>query len=67
MSTTMEKVKEGVKESLVGVEGEEQQFSAQTRAEFMQYAIQDPESSEWYLGRDEFVDAIAPPNEDYVS
>lgn len=67
MASITQKVKEGVKETLVGVEGEEQQFSAQTRAEFMQYAIKDDESEEYYMGREEFVNAIAPPSEDYVS
>lgn len=56
-----------IKEGLVGAEGEEQQYSAQTRAEFMQHAVYDEEAEVWYMGREEFVNAIAPPNEDYVS
>lgn len=67
MASVTQKVKEGVKESLVGADFDEQNFSAQTRAEFMQYAIKDDENGEYYMGREEFVNAIAPPDEDYVS
>lgn len=67
MASITGKVKEGVKETLVGTEGEELQYSSQTRAEFMQYAVKDEETEEEYMGRQEFVDAIAPPDEDYVS
>ena len=65
-----EKAKESVKESLVGVEEdpqrEEQQASAQTRADFMQHAIKDEAIGEYYMGQEEFVNAVAPPGEDYV-
>lgn len=43
------------------------QFSPQTQAEFMQYAVQDDETGEYYMAEEEFANAIAPPNEDYVS
>lgn len=71
MATITEKAKEAkesVKDTLVGHEipSEEQQTSAQTRADFMQHAVQDEETGEYYMGREEFVNAIAPPNEDYV-
>ena len=59
------KVKESAKEKLVGVEMEDKS-TAQTRAEFMQHAVQDEESGEYYMGQTEFVNAIAPPKEDYV-
>ena len=62
---TAHKVKEGVKESLVGTE-EDAQLPAQMRAEFMQHAIKDEETGEYYMGQKEFVDAIAPMDEDYV-
>jgi solute carrier family 25 aspartate/glutamate transporter 12/13 len=65
MASITEKAKESVKESLVGVE-EEQQASAQTRADFMQHAIKDEETGEYYMGQEEFVNAVAPPGEDYV-
>ena len=63
-----QEVKESVKETLVGYEEppEESQASAQTRADFMQHAIKDEETGEYYMGQEEFVNAVAPPNEDYV-
>lgn len=65
VSGKVEKVKESVKESLLGTEVEPQ-LSAQTRAEFMQYAIKDEGSDEWYMTEKEFVEAVAPEGEDYV-
>lgn len=65
MAPTSAVIKESVKEALVGVE-EEPQLSNQTRAEFMQYAKKDPESGDYYMGQDDFVNAIAPEAEDYV-
>ncbi|KAI5369613.1 Putative mitochondrial carrier protein [Septoria linicola] len=59
-----EKVKEGVKETLLGVE-DESQTSDQTRSEFMQQAKKDEDTGEWYMGETEFVNAVAPPGEDY--
>jgi solute carrier family 25 aspartate/glutamate transporter 12/13 len=59
-------VKETVKETLVG-STEPEQFSAQTKARFNRHAIKDPETGELCLGPEQFIDAIAPPNEDYVS
>ncbi|KAL2160622.1 hypothetical protein VTH06DRAFT_1310 [Thermothelomyces fergusii] len=56
--------KEAVKEALVGSK-EPEQFSAQTRARFNRHAVKDPETGELYLGPEQFIDAIAPPNEDY--
>lgn len=58
-------VKETVKEALLGVE-DEPQLSTQTRAEFMQHAVKDAGSDEYYLGQEQFIDAIAPESEDYV-
>lgn len=62
----MTAVKEAVKDSLVGSE-ESSQVSAQTRARFTANAIKDPETGELYMGPDEFIAAVAPPSEDYVS
>ena len=59
-------VKEAVKETLVGSE-EPVQLSAQAKARFNRHAVKDPETGELYLGIEQFIDAIAPPNEDYVS
>ena len=64
----MASVTQTLKEGLVGAEKEDQQqYSAQHRAEFMKNAAYDAENDEWYMSRQEFVDAIAPVNEDYVS
>lgn len=62
----MATVTEAVKEALVGTE-EEPELSSQTRSEFMQHAIKDEETGEYYMGEHEFIDAIAPETEDYVS
>lgn len=61
-----EKVKEGVKETLLGVE-DELQTSDQTRSEFMKYAKKDENTEEWFMSESEFIDAVAPVGEDYVS
>lgn len=62
----MAQVVDSVKEALLGTE-DEPQLSSQTRLEFMQHAIKDEESGEYYLGEHEFINAIAPEGEDYVS
>jgi hypothetical protein len=64
MATAL-KVKEAVKESLLGTE-EPTQLSAQTRSTFLLHAKKDPESGELYIDKEEFINAIAPPSEDYV-
>jgi solute carrier family 25 aspartate/glutamate transporter 12/13 len=63
----LEQVKEAAKETLLGVEIEPgTEYSAQTRNEFMQFALKDEESGEYYMTAKEFVDAVAPAGEDYV-
>ncbi|KAL2260628.1 hypothetical protein VTK26DRAFT_5305 [Humicola hyalothermophila] len=57
-------VKEAVKETLVG-STEPAQLSAQTKARFNRHAVKDAETGELYLGREQFIDAVAPPHEDY--
>ena len=65
--TTLTKAKEVVKESLLGTEEIEGiKLSAQIRATFFQHARKDPETGELVMGKEEFVNAIAPKNEDYV-
>ncbi|KAL1840215.1 hypothetical protein VTJ49DRAFT_698 [Mycothermus thermophilus] len=64
MSSKVTTVKEAVKGTLVGSQ-EPAQLSAQTRARFTRHAVKDPETGELFLGPEQFVDAIAPPNEDY--
>lgn len=66
--TDVTKVKEVVKESLLGseqVEGE--QLSAQSKATFEKNARRDEATGELYMGEQEFVNAVAPEDEDYVS
>lgn len=62
----MATVTETVKEALLGVE-EEPQLSDQTRQEFMKAAVKDEENGQYYMGVDQFTNAIAPAGEDYVS
>jgi solute carrier family 25 aspartate/glutamate transporter 12/13 len=64
--STASTVKEAVKESLIGSK-EPVQLSAQAKARFNNHAIKDSESGELYMGPEQFIDAIAPPSEDYVS
>lgn len=59
-------VKDKVKEALIGTE-DEPQLSSQTRNEFLQYAKQDEETGTYYMSEQQFIDAIAPEGEDYVS
>lgn len=63
---TATKVKLAVKESLLGSE-DPSKLSAQTRAAFLSHARKDGETGELYMGEEEFIDAIAPKKEDYVS
>ena len=62
----MATITEKVKETLVGTE-DEPQLSSQTRNEFTQHAKRDEETGELYMSAHEFIDAIAPEGEDYVS
>ncbi|KAI1776178.1 mitochondrial carrier [Hypoxylon cercidicola] len=62
MSTTT--VKEVVKESLLGSK-EPSHLSASHRASFINNAKKDEQTGELYMGPDDFVEAIAPPTEDY--
>jgi solute carrier family 25 aspartate/glutamate transporter 12/13 len=61
-------VKEVVKESLLGSEqAGEEQLSAQSKATFEKNARKDEATGEWYMGEEDFIRAIAPEGEDYVS
>ena len=62
----MASVKETVKESLVGTT-REPQLSQQAKATFDQHATKDEETGDLYMTEEQFVDAIAPASEDYVS
>jgi len=62
----MATVKEQVGEVLLGTT-DEPQLSQLTRAAFMKHAQKDDEGGDYYLNEDQFIDAIAPESEDYVS
>ncbi len=62
----MATVTEAVKETLVGTT-REPELSSQTKASFDRNARQDEEAGELYMTETEFVNAIAPATEDYVS
>lgn len=66
MSSTLTTVKEGVKETLLGTEDQEQ-LSAHTKATFDSHARKDEVTGELVMGPEEFINAIAPADEDYVS
>jgi solute carrier family 25 aspartate/glutamate transporter 12/13 len=60
--------KEAVKESLLGAEtAGEEQLSAQSKATFEKNARRDEKSGELFMGEEEFINAVAPKGEDYVS
>jgi hypothetical protein len=61
----MATVKEQVGEALLGTT-QEPQLSQQTKAIFMKHAVKDEQTGEYYLGENEFIDAVAPESEDYV-
>ena len=61
-------MKESVKESLLGSDhSADVQLSAQSKAAFDKNARKDPETGELIMTEEEFVNAVAPPGEDYVS
>lgn len=62
----MATVQAAVKESLLGAT-REPDLSTQTRATFDRHAKKDEATGEYFMTENEFVDAIAPENEDYVS
>lgn len=61
----MATVTQSMKESLIG-KTEPPQLSREVRANFLKYAKPD-ENGELYMGLEEFIRAIAPAEEDYVS
>ena len=62
----MATVADKVKEVLVGVE-DDGQTTESTRRDFLARATQDAETGEYYMSQQDFVDAVAPAGEDYVS
>lgn len=63
---TMATAKIAIKESLLGTT-KEPELSTQSKATFNRHARQDDETQEPFMTQDDFVNAIAPPGEDYVS
>lgn len=62
----MASVQEKVSEVLLGSEAEPQ-LSQQSKEVFLQHALKDEETGEHYLNEENFVNAVAPESEDYVS
>lgn len=62
----MSSVTETVKASLLGT-AEEPQLTQQIKANFLKHARKDEQTGELYMTEQEFVEAIAPKEEDYVS
>ena len=62
----MATVKAQVVETLIGTT-ESPELSKQMRSDFLKHAIKDADGDDWFLGENEFIDAVAPPSEDYVS
>ncbi len=62
----MATVTEAVKESLVG-STREVPMSDQSRAAFTRNSQPDEQTGERYMTRDDFIRAVAPADEDYVS
>lgn len=62
----LSKAKEVMKEALVATEADVQ-LSAQSKATFDKNARRDENTGELFMGEEEFINAVAPPTEDYVS
>ena len=62
----MSKVTEAVRQSLVG-SSEQPQLSHQIKANFNHYARKDEQTGDLYMNQDDFINAVAPKQEDYVS
>ena len=61
----MATVAESVKGSLLGISLPDQ-LSPSSRTTFLKHVRRDDETDELYMGEEEFVNAIAPPDQDYV-
>lgn len=63
----MSSVTATVKGSLMGSPDEPQPGSKQIRSNFFRHARKDEATGDLYMNEEDFVNAIAPSNEDYVS
>lgn len=62
------KAKEVVKETLLGTDQtQDVKLSAQSKATFDKNARKDAQTGELYMAEEDFINAIAPVGEDYVS
>ncbi|EAS33681.3 mitochondrial carrier protein [Coccidioides immitis RS] len=61
----MAQVKDALKASLVGTPEQETPMTAQVRANFMQHARTDTGTGELYMMEEDFINAIAPKQENY--
>ncbi len=66
MATSASAVKEAVKETVLGSDDAAAGPSSQSKARFSKRAVKD-ETGELFMGPDEFINAVAPENEDFVS
>lgn len=64
--TSMATVVAKVQESLLGSEAPSS-LSSESKDRFLKYARQDEEDGDFFMHSEDFVNAIAPPEEDYVS
>lgn len=62
----MATAKIAIKESLLGTT-KEPELSNQSKATFNRHARQDEETQEPFMTKEDFVNAVAPENENYVS
>ncbi|PKS05241.1 hypothetical protein jhhlp_008612 [Lomentospora prolificans] len=53
------------KEDVYGVSEDTSSLTVASKARFQKNAIQDPKTGELYLGPDQFIDAVAPADQDY--
>jgi solute carrier family 25 aspartate/glutamate transporter 12/13 len=73
MAEVTTKVAASVKETLLGTtdtaasSSQETQITAQSRATFEKNARKDGDEGELYMNEEDFVNAVAPVGEDYVS
>ena len=61
----MATVTQSIKESLLG-STQPPDLSQESRANFLKFAKQE-DDGEWHMSEEDFINAVAPPEEDYVS
>lgn len=64
IKTTSEELKETFKEKFLGTDAPES-VSLESKATFLKYASLE-ENGELFMSQEDFINAIAPPEEDYV-